>query len=108
MVEYHPYQGHWIFWHTCIDRISSAIALSRRGISVSSNLCHGCLNGIDDTNHFLLCCHFAFDVLQWILTSFLRLVGSLLLLWIEEIAQRNEIFCYHYIWLFMEHLEGLS
>lgn len=70
MVEYHPYQGHWIFWHTCIDRIPSAIALSRRGISVSSNLCHGCLNGIDDTNHFLLCCHFAFDVLQWILTRY--------------------------------------
>nr|KAJ0214496.1 hypothetical protein LSAT_V11C400197810 [Lactuca sativa] len=53
-------------WHACIDRIPSAVALSRRGISLPSIACQIFISGIDEADHFLVGCPFAKDVLAWI------------------------------------------
>nr|KAJ0227813.1 hypothetical protein LSAT_V11C100042030 [Lactuca sativa] len=53
-------------WRACMDRIFSAVALSLRGVSIPTS-CNFCSNGLDSTDHILIGCSFATEVLQWTL-----------------------------------------
>lgn len=53
-------------WRACLDRIPSALALSRMGVPISSLNCYFCSTGLVESNHFLVGCHFANEVLSWI------------------------------------------
>ena len=46
--------------------IPTALALSRRGINMSSISCQMCFRGVDTADHILLDCPIAFDSLRWI------------------------------------------
>lgn len=46
-------------WRACIDRIPSAVMLSRMGISLPSTSCQFCVLEIDEADHFLVWCPFA-------------------------------------------------
>lgn len=53
-------------WSACLDRIPSTLALARKGIHISSLNCYFCSTGVDESNHLLVGCHFANEVLRWI------------------------------------------
>nr|KAJ0227864.1 hypothetical protein LSAT_V11C100001760 [Lactuca sativa] len=53
-------------WRACMGRIPTAVALSRRGINMSSISCQMCSSGVDIVDHILLDCPIAFDSLSWI------------------------------------------
>ncbi|XP_023736870.1 uncharacterized protein LOC111884805 [Lactuca sativa] len=53
-------------WRACLGRIPTAVALSRRGINISSISYQMCFSGVDTADHILLDCPIAFDSLSWI------------------------------------------
>nr|KAJ0218526.1 hypothetical protein LSAT_V11C300147870 [Lactuca sativa] len=53
-------------WRACMGRIPTAVALSRRGINMSSTSYQMCFSGVDTADHILLNCPIAFDSLRWI------------------------------------------
>nr|KAJ0200215.1 hypothetical protein LSAT_V11C600306310 [Lactuca sativa] len=53
-------------WRASLDGIPSSMALSRRGVGVTSTRCLFCINGVDDTDHLLIACDLAKEVFKWI------------------------------------------
>ncbi|CAI9301134.1 unnamed protein product [Lactuca saligna] len=53
-------------WRACMRRIPMAVALSKKGINLSSISCKMCFMGMDVADYILLDCPFAFESLGWI------------------------------------------
>lgn len=53
-------------WKACMGLIPTTMALSKRGINISSSSYQMCSNGVDIVDHIFLECHVAIDSLVWI------------------------------------------
>ncbi|KAL4577825.1 hypothetical protein LXL04_013939 [Taraxacum kok-saghyz] len=60
-----PFKVGCFIWRAGIDRISSSFALVKRGINVHNRGSHFCSHCVEDTDHLLVNCIFAKEVLDW-------------------------------------------